>query len=107
MRRAPTWAGVERELSRARSARRVIPWVLLSALGGAALVAVAARSIAAALPILVPGIAAALFTWMMGIARCPACGASLLRPGEARASSAAPAEVSRTHRCPRCGARFE
>jgi hypothetical protein len=104
MRRAPTWAGVERELSRARSARRVIPWVLLGALGGAALVAVAARSIAAGLPILVPGIAAALFTWMMGIARCPACGASLLRRGEARAS---PAEVSRTHRCPHCGARFE
>jgi hypothetical protein len=107
MRRAPTWAGVERELARARSARRVIPWVLLGALGAAALVGVAARSIVAALPILLPGIAAALFTWIMGIPRCPACGASLLRRGETRASPAAPAEVSRTRRCSRCGARFE
>ena len=105
---APSWRAVEREIARARSARRAAPWVLLGALGTAALVAVAGRNVSGALPVLLPGLAAALFAWWMGIARCPVCGRRLEEGGRARPVGAAgPPAIERTHRCPRCGARFE
>jgi hypothetical protein len=102
------WRHVERELSRARSARRALPFVAAAAAGGAALAAVASRS-AAGLALLLPGVLAGAFVWLLGVPRCPSCGGSLFRRGERPGSAAAPrpTNVERSRRCPRCGARFE
>lgn len=101
------WRHVERELSRARSARRALPFVAAAAVGGAAIAAMASRS-PAGLLLLLPGVLAAGFVWMLGVPRCPSCGGSLFRRGERPGSAAdpRPTDVERARRCPRCGARF-
>jgi len=102
------WGEVERELARARGARRALPFVAAAAAGAAAIAVMAARS-PAALALLLPGVVAAAFVWMMGVPRCPSCGGSLFRRGERPGSAGAPrpTEVERARRCPRCGSRFE
>jgi hypothetical protein len=102
------WRDVERELARARGARRALPFVAAAAAGAAAIAATAARS-PAALALLLPGAVGAVFVWMMGVPRCPSCGGSLFRRGERPGSAGAPrpTEVERTRRCPRCASRFE
>lgn len=100
---------VERELQRARSARRYLPWVLSTAIGAAALAGAASRSLKAAGGMLLPGLAFGLFVLTLVVPRCPACGASLWRRGERPGSAAKPkpTEVERTRRCPACGVTFD
>ncbi len=99
---------VERELSRARSARRAVPFAAGSALAAAALVGLVARSLGAALAALGLGLLFALFAGLAAVPRCPACGGSLWRRGERPGSAASPrpTRVERERRCPRCGAGF-
>ena len=100
---------VERELQRARAARRYLPWVLTTAVGVAALAGIAARDPRAAAGMFVPGLALGVFVLTLVVPRCPACGASLWRRGERPGSAARPnpTEVERTRRCPSCGASFD
>ena len=100
---------VERELQRARAARRYLPWVLTTAAGVAGLTGIAARDLGAAAVMFVPGLGFGLFVLALIFPRCPACGASLFRRGERPGSAARPnpTEVERTHRCPSCGVSFD
>jgi hypothetical protein len=102
------FAQIERELQRARQARRYLPWVLVTALGAAALAGIAARDPKAGLGMLIPGFGFGLFTLLLVTPRCPSCGASLFRRGErpGPASKPIPTEVERTRRCPACGVTF-
>src|SRR5512145_1192585 len=99
---------VERELQRARSARRYLPWVLTTALGVAAITGAAARSVRAGAGMLIPGLGFGLFVLTLVTPRCPSCGGSLWRRGErpGPASKPSPTEVERTRRCPSCGVDF-
>jgi hypothetical protein len=102
---ATAWQQVQRELQRARGARRALPFVALATLGAAALAGVTARSAGAGLALLAPGAIAGAFVWFLGVPRCPACGGALFRRGErpGSAGNPRPTEVERTRRCPRCG----
>jgi hypothetical protein len=102
------FAAVERELQRARAARRFLPWVLTTATAAGAIGWVAARSLRAAAGLFLPGLTFGLFVVVMVVPRCPACGASLWRRGERPGppSKPLPTEVERTRRCPSCGATF-
>ncbi len=86
---------VERELSRARGARRMLPWAALTAVGGAAIGFAAGGGAKGAAALFALGLVFALFLWTTAVPRCPACGARL-RGGRARLEA-----------CPGCGARFE
>jgi len=88
-------ADVERELSRARGARKMLPWALLTAVGGAAIGLVAGGGARGAGALFAVGLVFALFLWTTSVARCPACGARL------------PAARARLEACPGCRARFE
>jgi hypothetical protein len=95
---------VDRELARARGARRLLPWAFLSALGGGAIAWVAGGGPRAAAALAAIGLFFVLFLWATSIARCPACGAPLPRGrvrGEGTGGGARPES------CPACGARFE
>jgi len=99
---------VQRELQRARAARRYLPWVATTAVGVAALAGIAARELRAAAGMLVPGLAFGLFVALLVVPRCPSCGSSLWRRGERPGppSKPNPTEVERTRRCPACGTTF-
>jgi len=104
----PRWAEVQQELSRSRAARRAGPWLLGTSLAAGLLVALAGRSPAAGLSMLVPG---ALFWLLLGATarpRCPACGANLFVRGDRPGSAARPRQtrVERERRCPGCGVSF-
>lgn len=103
------FGAVERELQRARSARRYLPWVFTTAVGAAALAGLAARSLKAAGSMLLPGLGFGFFVLFLVTPRCPSCGASLWRRGERPGPASRPAatEVERTHRCPACGVGFD
>jgi hypothetical protein len=106
---APTpRAAYDRELSRARGARRMLPWAFLTAAGGASLGFVAGGGVRGAAVLLALGLVFAAFLWVTSVARCPSCGAPLptakRRPGPAAPD---PAGVERVPVCPRCRARFE
>jgi hypothetical protein len=99
---------VERELARARSARRLLPWAFATAAGGGLIAAFAGGGARAALAVAAVGLLFAVFAWTMSIARCPACGGRL--PNEKRPGPhevAGPAGVERFESCPRCRARLE
>ncbi|HEX9399857.1 MAG TPA: hypothetical protein VF912_07100 [Anaeromyxobacter sp.] len=105
--RPPTAADVERELARARGARRILPWAILTAAGGGLLAVAAGGGVRGGLALAAVGLVFALFVWTTSIARCPACGAPLRetrRPGPR--GVAGPAEVLRIESCARCRARF-
>ncbi len=86
---------VERELARARGARRMLPWAALTAVGGAALGLVAGGGAKGAAVLFALGLVFALFLWTTSVPRCPACGARLRAgPGQ-------------HDRCPGCHARFD
>jgi hypothetical protein len=87
-------AAVERELARARGARRLLPWAALSAIAGAIIGLVAGGGVRAAGALLLAGLLFAAFLWTTSTARCPSCGAGL------RARGAAP------DACPRCRTPF-
>jgi hypothetical protein len=103
------WREVERELSRARSARRLIPFAAASAALVAALTAWVTRSWRSGLLLLAPGALFLLFAAAASVPRCPGCGASLWQRGEGPGSAASrrPTQVERERHCRRCGARFD
>jgi hypothetical protein len=86
---------VERELARARGARKMLPWTALTAVGGAAIGWVAGGGARGAAALFAVGLVFAAFLWTTAVARCPACGARLPRGG------------GRLDACPGCGARYE
>ncbi len=86
---------VDRELSRARGARKMLPWTALTAVGGAALGLVAGGGARGAAALFALGLVFALFLWTTSVPRCPACGSRL------------PASRARLESCPGCRARFE
>jgi hypothetical protein len=96
---------VDRELARARGARRLLPWALVSALGGGAIAWVAGGGPRAGAALAAVGLFFVLFLLATSIARCPACGAPLPR-GRVRGEGATGAGA-RPDSCPACGARFE
>ncbi len=101
-------ADVDREIARARSARRMLPWTLATAAGGAAIALAAGGGPRAAGALLALGSIFAAFLWTVSVARCPACGAPLPRRREGPApEGTSPAETERVRSCPRCAARFE
>jgi hypothetical protein len=80
------------------AARKVLPWVVASALGAAALVKVAGASWTGAAGVFGAGLVLALFVWTLSIARCPACGKRLPR------TTAEPAATGGGEKgCARCG----
>ncbi len=105
---APQWRHVERELQRSRSARRLWPFLLVSAAAAAALVGVVAGSPTAGLAVLLPGVLLFAFLFLTSIPRCPCCGGSLWLRGERPGPADAPRPtcVERERRCPRCGTGF-
>ncbi len=86
---------VERELSRARATRKMLPWASLTAVGGAALGLAAGGGARGAAALFAVGLVFALFLWTTSVARCPACGVRL------------PSGRARLEACPGCRARFE
>jgi hypothetical protein len=99
---------VERELARARGARRLLPWALATAIGGGLLPLAAGGGLRAAATVAAVGLLFALYLWATSIARCPACGGALdRRKWPDPQGQAGPAGVERFERCPRCQARFE
>jgi hypothetical protein len=90
------WSRVQQELARARGSRRMLPWALLTAVGGGALGALAGGGVRGALALGAVGLVFACFLWVTSIARCPACGARLSARGDERLRG-----------CPRCRATFD
>lgn len=83
-------ADVDRELARARGARRLVPWAVLSALAGGAIGFAAGGGLRGAAALFLLGLLFTAFLWTTSTARCPACGAPLPRSG------------ARLGTCPRC-----
>jgi hypothetical protein len=88
-----------RERARALSARKVLPWVVASGLGAAALVKVAGATWGGAAGFFGAGLLVAAFVWTLSIPRCPFCGRPLPRAGAERAAAGGGAKG-----CERCGA---
>jgi hypothetical protein len=86
-----TRESVARELARARGSRRLLPWALLTAAGGAAIGFAAGGGVRAAAALLGVGLVFVLFLWVTAIPRCPACGTRLR-----------PAAGASLDGCPRC-----
>ena len=86
---------VERELGRARGARKMLPWAALTAIGGAAIGLAAGGGVKGAGALFALGLVFALFVWTIAVPRCPACGTRL------------PSGRTRLESCPGCRARFE
>ena len=105
---ATPWTHVERELQRARGARRAFPFVAAAAAGAVLLAIFAGAGASGALVLLAPAAVLALLVWTFSRPRCPSCGGSLWRRGERPGSAGKPrpTEVERARRCPRCGAAF-
>jgi len=99
---------LERELQRARAARRLVPWAAGTPLAAAVLAGLAGGG-RAVLSILALGGLLLVFVAVAAFPRCPGCGGGLWERGErpGPASAPAPTRVERTRRCPRCGATFE
>ncbi len=107
---APTgWEPVRRELQRARGARRLVPWALLSAFLGFAFLSWAGRSWSAGLPLLAGGLLLAGVVRALSVPHCPACGGNLWVRGERPGPPTAPVptRVERERSCPRCGAALD
>jgi hypothetical protein len=103
----PRRQDLQRERARARGARRLLPWSLASAAGGAVLALVAGGGPRAAAVLAALGLVFTLFLWTTSIARCPACGAPLPRERPGPHGGAGPAGVEQPESCLRCRARFE
>lgn len=95
---------VDRELARARGARRLLPWVLVSSLGAGAIAWVAGGGLKAGASVAALGVVFVLIVWTTSIARCPACGARLPR-GRHRGTGVPAGE--RPESCPSCRTRFD
>lgn len=96
---------VQRERARALGSRRLLPWALLTALGGGAIAWSAGGGPRAGAAIAAAGLLFVLFLWATSVVRCPACGAPLPRlPRGGARDGGAPAPVES---CPACRTRFE
>jgi hypothetical protein len=99
---------LDREIARARSATRVLPWSAGSALAGGVLVWVAGGGLKGGLAATAVGLLFTAYLWFSSAARCPACGERLPSarkgPGPRQAG---PADAERIQSCPRCRTRFE
>lgn len=106
-------ADLERERSRARGARRLLPWAVASAIAAGLLVGTAGAGWRGGLAIAGVGLLFAAFAAAASVARCPSCGAPLGKePGKeddrpAPGGHPGPADPSRQQHCARCGARFD
>lgn len=101
---------LEQELARARGARRMLPWTLATAAGGAAIGFAAGGGVRAAAALLGVGLLFVLFLWVMSIARCPACGTPLRAGGRRRGAASSATQAvgeDRLETCPRCRTRFD
>jgi hypothetical protein len=95
---------LQRERARAAGARRLLPWALLSAVGGGAIAFVAGGGLRAGASLVAVGLVFTLFLWTTSIARCPACGARLPRRAAATGAGATPGGAET---CAQCRTRFE
>jgi hypothetical protein len=99
---------VDREIARAHSARRMLPWTVATAAGGAAIALAAGGGVSSAATLLAVGLVFTLFLWTVSVARCPACGAPLARRrGRPSPQGTGSAEAERIRSCPGCLERFE
>jgi hypothetical protein len=103
--RRPAARDLERERARASGARKLIPWALLTALGGGAIAFAAGGGLRGGASLTAVGLLFCLFLWTTSIARCPSCGAPLPRRSGRNADGEALAERAET--CARCRTRFE
>ncbi len=98
---------VERELARARGSRRMLPWSIATAAGGAAIALAAGGGLRAAGALFVLGLVFFAFLWSTSIPRCPSCGAPLRKDRRPGPRGGADPAGERVVSCPRCLARFD
>jgi hypothetical protein len=104
--RRPAASDLQRERARAAGARRLLPWALLTAVGGGAIAYVAGGGLRGAASLVAVGLGFGLFLWATSVVRCPACGARIPRraAGTGARGEATPGGVET---CASCRARFE
>ncbi|GAO05318.1 hypothetical protein [Anaeromyxobacter sp. PSR-1] len=102
-------ADLERERSRARGARRLLPWAVASAIAAGLLVGTAGAGWRGGVAVAGVGLLFAAFAAAASVARCPSCGAPLRRESDRPAPGGrpGPADPVREQHCARCGARFD
>jgi hypothetical protein len=103
--RRPSARDLQRERARAAGSRRLLPWALLSALGGGAIAFAAGGGLGAGVTIAALGLVFVLFLWMTSVPRCPSCGALLPARREVAATGDALEQGAET--CSQCRTRFE
>jgi hypothetical protein len=94
---------LDRELARAHGARRLLPWVLLTALGAGAIPWAAGGGLKAGAAVAALALVFVAIVWLSSIARCPACGAPIPR-GTYRGTGTG---EGRPENCPSCRTRFD
>ena len=94
---------LDRELARAHGARRLLPWVLVTALAAGAIPWIAGGGPKAGAAVAALALVFLVIVWMSSIARCPACGAPIPR-GTYRGTGAS---RGRPESCPSCRTRFD
>jgi hypothetical protein len=101
---APTVTDLARERTRARAARKLLPWAFASVAAAGLLVYVAGGGWKGALGIFAPGLLFVVFAWSASVARCPGCGTRLPRveKGTGPAAAPGPVDVEDERGCPRC-----
>jgi hypothetical protein len=104
--RPPAARDLARERARAAGARRMIPWTLLTAVGGGALAYTAGGGLRAGIALGAVGLLFTLFLWTTSIARCPVCGARLPRRAGGTGGRGGPTPGG-AETCARCRTRFE
>ena len=102
--RRPGAKDIARERARAAGARRLLPWALLTALGGGAIAWTAGGGPRAGASLVGVGLVFVLFLWTTSVPRCPACGARLPSRREDRGGEGL---AARAEACARCRTMFE
>ena len=103
--RRPGARDLQRERARAAGSRKLLPWALLTALGGGAIAYAAGGGLRAGASLAAVGLVFVLFLWTTSIPRCPVCGARLPPRGEDPAGGDGFARRAET--CARCRTSFE
>ena len=105
--RRPSARDLERERARAAGSRRLLPWALLSALGGGAIAFVAGGGLRGGATLAAAGLLFVLFLWTTSFPRCPACGARLPARREVVPPGGDDAFARRPETCAHCRAQFD
>jgi hypothetical protein len=100
----PAARDLEVERARATGARRLLPWSLLTALGGGALAYTAGGGLRAGASLGAVGLLFSLFLWTTSVPRCPVCGARLRRRSSGASGGPTPGGAET---CGQCRTRFE